>query len=148
MDEEDFVVAAAAKAEKLRSEALENALGLSYGEKIRKITTVFQEAVKCIEKTLEFAPSYILLEYNRNYREALETALAEDDLKAQVELTAKIIEKLMEDDERIEISLRDGDGDFNGFIVAFTEAAILSHVAYGVVEAMQLEEELDDLGEE
>jgi hypothetical protein len=148
MDEQEFIAAAYAKAEKLRSEALENALSLSYGEKIHKITGVFHEVVKLIEKSLEFAPSYILLEYNIKYRLPLEAAIANEDLQSQVILTADIIESLLVDDERIETALAEGDGDFNGFIVAFTEAGILANVAHGVMEAMQLEDEFSDLEDE
>lgn len=148
MDEEDFVAAAAQRADKLRNETMENALGLSYGDKVREISGIFSEVVKLIDKSLEFAPTFLLLEYNRDYRLPLQEALAQDDLKTQVILTSEIIEELLDDDEHIEIALRDGDGDFDAFIRTFTEAAILAHMAHGVMDALLLEEEFDDLGDE
>lgn len=144
-EEEDFVVAAAARGEKLRVESFENALGLSYDEKLRKISTVLHEVALQMEETLKFSPSYLLMEYNRTYREPLEASIRDQDMAAQIELTANIMETLMKDDERIETSLRSGDGDLNGFITAFTEAALLAHVAYGVVEAIALEEDIGDI---
>lgn len=148
MEAEDFVKAAQLKADKLRTEAMENALSLSYGDKVRKITGIFSEVAKLIDESLEYAPSFLLLEYNRRYRSPLAEALAKNDLQAQVILTAEIIEELMADDERIEEALLDGDGDFEKFITVFTQAAVFAHMAHGVMEAMLLEDEFEDLGDE
>lgn len=148
MDEEDFVAAAALRADELRNEAMENALGLSYGDKVRKISGIFSEVVKSIDKSLEYSPNFLLLEYNRNYRLPLQEAPTQDELRAQMTLGSEIIEELLTDDEHIEIALRDGDGDFSAFIRTFTEAAVITDTAHGGVDSLFLEEEFEDFGDE
>lgn len=88
---------------------------------------------------MSYAPNFVLLQYNQNHREHVEHAIESDDLEALILALSALFEILADEDGKIECALREGDGDFEQFLVHSAAVAITLHSCFGVIEALQLE---------